>query len=166
MFEGFERSRIDTGSCWIHVVHGGAGSPVLMLATRRLMPNGTRLHRGWRRTTRSSARICVATATNRLSTQALTRPIANALLLATRWQRCRRLASNTSTSLGMTGACASAYVWRSTIRSACGASRHSMWSRLWRGLREHGCATRLLLVPLASDAPAAAAAGNCVLRQS
>ncbi len=31
MFEGFERSRIDTGSCWIHVVHGGAGPPVLML---------------------------------------------------------------------------------------------------------------------------------------
>ena len=31
MFEGFERSRIDATGCGIHVVHGGAGPPLLML---------------------------------------------------------------------------------------------------------------------------------------
>ncbi len=31
MFEGFRRSRIDTGECVINAVHGGAGPPLLML---------------------------------------------------------------------------------------------------------------------------------------
>ncbi len=31
MFEGFERSRIDTGECGIHVLRGGEGPPLLML---------------------------------------------------------------------------------------------------------------------------------------